>query len=193
MIQTNQDFDINVLFIKLIKKLSLKLKFLFEINFQNLSMQTTNHREIVLHHWVWLFVDVIEIWRKIRCFVTSNTNNYKKLLFDIFWLYNVNVIISIRLFIIQIENFIVKKIIHQIIDSKLIYHFDHNLLIYSKIVIFLFDNKNVILVEKSFNNESFDIDFENDISNLKKISQSIRRSIFRWILNKTLNWLSYLW
>lgn len=40
----------NVIFTKLIKHLKLKMNFLIDINFTELFMRTTNHREIILHN-----------------------------------------------------------------------------------------------------------------------------------------------
>ena len=51
-IQTNQNFDMNVISIDLIRHLSLQLHLLEKIDFKNLSMRTVDHRKIILHHYV---------------------------------------------------------------------------------------------------------------------------------------------
>ena len=48
--QTNQKFEMNVIFAELVRVLSLVLHSLEEIDFKDLSIRIEDYREIVLHH-----------------------------------------------------------------------------------------------------------------------------------------------
>ena len=50
--QTNQDFDMNVISVDLIRHFSLQLHSLEEIDFKDLFMRTIDHRKIILHHYI---------------------------------------------------------------------------------------------------------------------------------------------
>ena len=49
-IQINQEFDINVIFIKLIRLLNLFIYLFLDIEFKKLSMRIANHRDIILKY-----------------------------------------------------------------------------------------------------------------------------------------------
>jgi len=59
----------NVLSAGLVRHLALDLHPLSEVGFKGLSMRTADHRETILHYWVWLRVVVAGVLRDIRCFV----------------------------------------------------------------------------------------------------------------------------
>lgn len=94
----------NVMSAGLVRHLSLELHSLSEVGFKGLSMRTADHRETILHHWVWLRIVVAGILRDIRCFVApelkqtnaSGETEYLSLILAIPWLYSVNAMISVR-------------------------------------------------------------------------------------------------
>ena len=51
-IQTNQNFDMNVISIDLIRHFNFQLYSLEEIDFKSLFMRTIDHRKIILYHYV---------------------------------------------------------------------------------------------------------------------------------------------
>lgn len=67
--QAGQGSDMNVISTGLVRHLSLELHSLSEVGFKGLSMRTADHRETILHHWLWLRIVVAGILRDIRCFV----------------------------------------------------------------------------------------------------------------------------
>ena len=105
----------NVISTAMIKQLDLSFHFLSDVEFTDLIMKTVNHREMLLHHWVYLEIEVKRIWRQIYCFVISElTFSVSKakqlsLLLRILWLYSVNIIIEIWGFKIEIENSVMRE------------------------------------------------------------------------------------
>ena len=50
--QTNQNFDMNVIFVDMIRHFNFQLHSFEKIDFKNLSMRTVDHKKIILHHYV---------------------------------------------------------------------------------------------------------------------------------------------
>ena len=106
-----------MIFNELIRFLGLQLHSLSEIEFKDLFMRIKDYRDTILKHWIWITIGVEEIWRNIRCFVISEVvfvlnfgkSEYLNLILEISWLYSMNAIISIRLFIIFVEDKVVKE------------------------------------------------------------------------------------
>ena len=74
-------------------------------------MQIVDHKKFLLLHWIWFEIEIENIWKKIKCFVNLQViifffqlKKFINLLLKIFWLYSVNVVISIRNFKIEIED-----------------------------------------------------------------------------------------
>ena len=140
-VQANQESDMNVISTDLIRQLDLNMHFLSKIEFQDLTMHTADHREMLLKHWIWLNVDVKDVWRSIQCFVTSELvilsrkSDYLSLILDISWLWSVNAIIAMRDSKILIENSLQEEKIHEVTDLKLVFCKKHNLLMYFKSVL----------------------------------------------------------
>ena len=131
----------NVIFTAIIKQLNLSFHSLSNMRFTDLIMKTADHRETLLHHWVYLKIRVKKIWRQIQCFMISeltfsvSETEQLSLLLRILWLYSVNVIIRIWGFKIEIENSAAEKAVQNIIDSELMFSQNHNLLIYLKVIL----------------------------------------------------------
>ena len=127
--QTNQNSDMNVISIDLIRHLNLQLHSLEEIDFKSLSTRTVDHKEIILHHYVWLRVIIEKIIRDIRCFVASKLSQimifdetkHLNLILRLFWLYFVNVLIFIRQSKIMIDNVHQSETIKVVVESKLMF------------------------------------------------------------------------
>lgn len=169
-VQANQRSDMNVISTELIKHLSLQSHSLSEIEFAELSMRTVNHHKTVLHDWIWLDIDVKEVWRKIQCFIASKliTENddkqeYLSFILEISWLWIVNVIIVIQNSKIMIENFSFNENIREIVESELFFCENHNLLIYSKSIMTAL---HVIVkhADDSFFKFNKNFDFNDDVS-----------------------------
>ena len=80
-----------------------------------------------------------------------------------------NVIISIHLFIIFIENKVINKQIRKIISFKMIFYQNHNLLMYLKTIIITSKILKIIIkkIEKFF--ESENSNFDNDLFDIEEI------------------------
>ena len=153
---------------------------LLKIEFQDLTMCITDHKEMLLKHWIWLNVDVKDVWRSIQCFVTSELvtlsrkSNYLSLILDISWLWSVNAIIIIRNFKILIENSLQEERIREVIDSKLVFCDKHNLLIYFKSILAA-DKVRVNAVYVKLNSKSFSSsDSENDLFKVEDFKSSFQ-------------------
>lgn len=170
-VQANQNSDMNVISTELIKHLNLQLYSLSEIKFAELSMCITNHHETVFHDWIWLNIDVKEVWRKIRCFVTSklikeneDKQEYLNFILRISWLWIVNIIIVIQNFKIMIEDSDFNKNIREIIELKLFFYENHNLLMYFKSIMTTLRVTVEDADDSSFKfNENFDFDFDDEV------------------------------
>ena len=185
-IQANQEFDMNVIFAELVRVLDLVLHFFEKISFKSLFMRTANHRETVLHHWMWLRITIESIRRDIRCFVTSKIFSitiskqmkYLNLILNLLWLYFVNAFISIRQSRIMIDDVFAKKMSRAVIDSELVFCKNHNLLIYLKFVMTMLDKHVTVekiddIDSKSASSNSFE-DSNDDIFDVEN-----SKSIFR--------------
>ncbi len=177
-VQANQRSNMNVISTELIKYLSLQSHSLNEIEFAELSMCTANHHETVLHDWIWLDIDVKEVWRKIWCFITSKLitkNNdkqeYLNLILEISWLWIMNVIIVIQNSKIMIKNLSFNENIHKIVESELFFCKNHNLLMYFKLIVTA-----LYVTVKDANDSSFefneDFNFDDDVSMIENLKSS---------------------
>lgn len=177
-VQANQRSNMNVILTELIKYLSLQSHSLNEIKFAELSMCTANHHETVLHDWIWLDIDVKEVWRKIWCFITSKLitkNNdkqeYLNLILEISWLWIMNVIIVIQNSKIMIKNLSFNENIHKIVESELFFCKNHNLLMYFKLIVTALH-----VTVKDANDSSFefneDFNFDDDVSMIENLKSS---------------------
>ena len=184
--QTNQNFDMNVIFVDMIRHLNLQLHSLEKIDFKSLFMRTVDHKKIILHHYVWLRVNIEKIVRNIRCFVASKLSQimifdetkHLSLILKLFWLYFVNVLIFIRQSKIMIDDVNQSKTIKVVVESKLVFCNDHNLLMYSKSVMTAFSNKQrrhlQSKIEKISSFDSFDSNDSDEKNDLFDIENSIQ-------------------
>lgn len=93
-----------------------------------------------------------------------------------------NVIIEIQQSIIQIKDSKIEEVIKNIIDLELVYHNDHNLLMYLKAIISLFskttiefdDNSSNFSASSSLRDELFDIEKVIRISMIKIVLMHFR-------------------
>ncbi len=140
--QADQGSDMNVMSAGLVRHLSLQLHPLSEIGFKGLSMRTADHRETVLHYWVWLRVVVEGIHCDIRCFAAPELRQtaangqaeYMSLIVGIPWLYSVDALISIRQSKIMIGDASIREAVRAVAGPELVFYKDHNLLLYPKLV-----------------------------------------------------------
>ena len=139
-VQADQGSDMNVISSGLAKKLNLTLRPLSEVGFQGLSMRTADHRETLLHHWVWVRVAVEGIIRDIRCFVAPAITNitsageteHLSLILGLPWLFAVDAIISIRQSAIMVGDITAGETHRTVVGPELVFCKDHNLLMYPK-------------------------------------------------------------
>lgn len=132
---------------ELVTKLGLQLQSLYFVRFINLVIRTADHEYTYLHHWVSLNVGVEDIWRQIKYFVSptiTNSSNILRasessqsleplnLLLGIPWLYSVNAQLFTRNSKIEISDPEIGKVVRAVAGSKLVYCYDHNLLMYLK-------------------------------------------------------------
>ena len=109
--QTDQKFEMNVISKHFLRQLKLPLNKLFEIGFEKLIMRTTDHKNTPLKYWTEFIIIIEKLNRLIREFVFSRvsiaeffTSGHYSLLLRLPWLYAVNAILSIKRFIITIED-----------------------------------------------------------------------------------------
>lgn len=123
------------------RQLGLLFQSLSDVGFAGLTIKTADHRETLLHHWVYLELGVEDIWRQIRCFVgpelqsPSPGSDQLSLLLRIPWLYSVNAIIGICGSKIEIGNPLQGETIQDVVGPELVFSRDYNLLIYPKAIL----------------------------------------------------------
>lgn len=130
----------NVISMGLVRMLNLDLHALAEIGFKGLSIRTADHRDTVLEYWVWLYVAVNDIWRHIRCFVTtevisvleSNRSEYLGLILRIPWLYSVDAKIFIHHSSLTVSDITMSEDVREMVNPEMIFCKDHNLIMYPK-------------------------------------------------------------
>ena len=131
----------NVISTAMAKQLGLPFHSLSDVGFAGLTMKTADHRETLLHHWVYLEIGVEGIWRQIRCFVAPELASpvsgaeHLSLLLGIPWLYSVNAIIGIRGSKIEIGDPAAGETVRDVIGPELVFSQDHNLLMYPKAIL----------------------------------------------------------
>ena len=172
--QADQGSELNVISSAMVRQLDLKVKALSEIGFHDMSMTTADHKEHMLLHWVWLDVEVQGIWRKIRCFIGSNIttvsehSEHLSLLLGIPWLFAVNAVIFIRQSKILLDDLEVGETVREIAGSELVFHKDHNLLMYSKTAFPITPGKGFVEEMKDVDfSESESSDSGDDLSDVK--------------------------
>ncbi|SLM36249.1 hypothetical protein LPUS_05745 [Lasallia pustulata] len=140
-VQADQGSDMNVISTAMAKQLGLHLYPLSDVGFAGLTMKTADHRETLLHHWVYLDLGVEDIWRQICCFVASELPfavpgmEHLSLLLGIPWLYSVNATIGIRGSRIEIGDPAAGETIRDIVGPELVFLKDHNLLMYPRAIL----------------------------------------------------------
>ncbi len=179
-VQANQESDMNVISTDLIRQLNLNMHSLLKIEFWNLTMRTADHRKTLLKHWIWLNVDVKDVWRSIQCFVTSELvtlsrkTNYLSLILDISWLWSVNAIIAMRNSKILIEDSLQEERIREVTDSKLVFCEKHNLLMYLKSTLAADKAKANAIYVKLNSESSSNSDSENDLFEVEDSKSSFQ-------------------
>ena len=185
--QTNQNSDMNVIFVNMMRHFNLQLHSFEKIDFKNLFMRTADHKKTILYHYVWLRVFIEGIVRDIRCFVISklfqimifDEIEHLSLILKLFWFYSVNVLIFIRQSKIMIDDVNQKKTIRTVVESELMFCNNHNLLMYSKSVMTTLNNKQKRHLQSKVEKISFfdfsdsdDSDEKNDLSDIENSIQS---------------------
>lgn len=129
----------NVIFVALRAQLELSQNKLHDIEFDELIMRTTDHRNTFLKFWIELIIVVERIFRLIRCFEFSQTfisesamSKHHSLLLKLSWIFSVNAIIFIRDSKITIDDSTQEEIAKDIIESKMMFCTKHTLIMYSK-------------------------------------------------------------
>lgn len=169
-VQTDQNSDMNIIFMKIIRKLCLKLFNLNLIEFRDLIMRTADHKKIFLLYWVWFDIEIQKIWKKIKCFVSSRVifissmKEFISLLLNISWLYSVNATISIRESKIEIENSAIDEKIKAVQGFLLTFSSEHEILMHS---IFNYKTSSMMNDQNYEISESDNFEFENDFFDLK--------------------------
>lgn len=133
--QADQGSDMNVISIAMVRRLGLQMHDLSAIGFYGLTMQTADHNETVLQHWVQIDVGVEGLWRQIRAFVGPDGTPGRErlsLLLGLPWLYSVNAWIHIRGSQILIGDASVGETVRAVTGPELVFHPEHNLLLYPK-------------------------------------------------------------
>ena len=136
--QADQGSDMNVMSTPLVQQLQLSLRSLAEVGFMGLCMETADHRETMLQHWVMFDFCCEGLWRTVRCFVNPNipgVPDSPRLLLGLPWLYDINAVISIRGSSIQIGDPLVGETPRFVTGPEMVYHRDHSLLMYPKAII----------------------------------------------------------
>ena len=137
-VQANQGSDMSVISTAMTKQLGLVINPLSDIGFAGLTMRTADHRETLLHSWVYLDIEVADISRTIRCFVAPKQSSPSfqeerlSLLLGIPWLYSVNAKIAIRGSRIAIGDPATGEAVRDIVRPLLVFCKDHNLIMYPK-------------------------------------------------------------
>ena len=136
--QADQGSDMNVMSTPLVQQLRLSLRSLAEVGFMGLCMETADHRETMLQHWVTFDFCCEGLWRTVRCFVNPTIpgiSDFPRLLLGLPWLYDINAVISIRGSFIQIGDPLVGETSRFVTGPEMVYHRDHSLLMYPRAII----------------------------------------------------------
>jgi hypothetical protein len=103
--QADQESNMNIMTKSLRSQLRLSKNKLTNIEFHELFMRTTDHRDIYLKFWTKCSVAVEDIMRMMRCFISltifvaeSSIFKYHSLLLRLSWLFSVNAVLTIREF-----------------------------------------------------------------------------------------------
>ena len=139
-VQADQGSDINVISQGLVRLLKLDLRPLLEIGFKGLSMRTADHRDTVLHYYVWLRLTVEGVQRDLRCFVAPEVITYTpkgemeylSLILGIPWLSMVDAQISIRGSMILVGDISAGETPRLVQGPEMVFCKWHNLLMYPK-------------------------------------------------------------
>ena len=181
--QADQRFEMNVIISGLIRKLTLNVMSLSQLEFQDMIMMIVDHKKTSLNSYVCFDFISERILRAVRCFVRSKTYDKWenivdtfKLLLKISWLYSMNAMISVKNSSIQIEDSILEKISRFIENFEMCFHSDHNLLMYSRSVFSLkrFEMKK----NDSSSDEEKSEFFDDNLSNVDDISNKSKKHVF---------------
>jgi len=135
-------------------------------------MRTADHRDTLLHYWIFLEIGIEGIWRTIRLFVgpestsTSETDDLS-LILGLPWLYAVNATFSIRGSSILVGDSAIGETPREIIGPEMEFCKNHNLLMYPKAILAQVPSKlksNVIDV--SDEDDDDESDSSEDLSNV---------------------------
>jgi hypothetical protein len=103
-------------------------------------IRTVDHRDTLLHYWIFLEIGIEGIWRTIRLFVgpestsTLGTDDLS-LILSLPWLYAVNTTFLIRGSSILVSDSAINKIPREIIGPEMEFCKNYNLLIYPKAIL----------------------------------------------------------
>lgn len=182
-VQADQGSDINVISHGLVRLLKLDLRPLSEIGFKGLSMRTADHRDTVLHYYVWLRLSVEGVQRDIRCFVAPEVvtytpkgeTEYLSLILGIPWLWMVDAQISIRGSKILVGDVSAGETPRAVQGPELVFCKWHNLLMYPKEVVAPTDRfERFEEVDASDEEEDDDDDEEDDVSDAEEPGQDFQ-------------------
>ena len=144
MAQADQGSEFNMITAEFVAQLGLQQRSLSEVGFAEgrMTMRTADKRETTLYHYVCLDIGVEGIWRSIRCFVAPELEEYRKrsrylsaetqMLLGIPWLFDVNAVIRIREFKVEVGDPSIGESVRAITGPEHAFCRDHNLLMYRK-------------------------------------------------------------
>ena len=166
------------------EQLELEFYLLSKIDFQKLFMRCADNRKTFLQYWIYLNIEVKRVWRCIWCFVISKFLKksqfveHLNLFLNIFWLYTVNTVLFIQDSRIEIEDFSVSEALKIIQKSELVFNWDHNLLMYSKIILTSRTDEKEKMKDRSNNSDNL-----NNLNNFSDIENENFWKILDMILN----------
>ena len=134
----DQGSEMNVISTAMVKKIKAQLRPLSEVGFQGLTMETADHFESTLDSYVGFDLCVEGIWRFVRCFVAPQVrgrSDETRILLGLPWQYSVDAFISVRRSTIQIGDSSIGETPRYITGPELVYHKDHNMILYPKAII----------------------------------------------------------
>ena len=168
----DQGSEMNVISSAMATKLGLQFYDLASVGFQGLSMETADHNDTMLHYWVSLDVGVEGLWRTVRCFVGPDGRagqSRLSLLLGLPWLYAVNAMIDIRGSRILVGDSNIGEKVRAITGPELVFHTDHNLLLYPKQALLLSEGNYKTTVEDASESSSEDEDEEESADDLSDV------------------------
>ena len=144
MAQADQGSEFNMITSELVDELGLQQRSLSEVGFAEgcMTMKTADRRETTLYHYVCLELGVEDVWRSIYCFVAPQFREGRKrreflseeshILLGIPWLFDVNAVIRIREFKVEVGDPLIGESVKAITSPEHAFCRSHNLLMYRK-------------------------------------------------------------